>query len=667
MTLHRYQNPLLDTPARPIPKSVAIIGAGTIGPDIGYYLKSSIDDLELVLVDVAQESLDRALVRIAGYVDKGLDRNKLTKDQAARVMHKLVPTLDYEAIAGCDWVIEAATENLELKRRIFSRIEGIVSTDALITSNTSSLPAARLFADIAHPERATVTHFFAPAFRNPAVEVVDWAGADPRTVEYLRWLFCATGKVPLVTDDVVCFMLDRIFDNWCNEAGYLLDHASAAQIDEVAQELVHAGPFFVLNLARGNPIIVETNTLQMEEEGDHYRPAPIFRSVDRWLAASPSDLPTVDPETAARIRDRLFGVLLSQSVDIVDRGIGSAPDLELGCVLALGFKQGPLRLMEELGEEEVRRIMGRFDAERPGMPMPQQPLAEYAGFRRHILVDEVDGVVVITIRRPQALNALDDEVTDELLAVLTDHESAPDVTGFVITGYGSRAFCAGADIGRFPQMLGRAEVAVQYARDCSRLLVHLDAMVKPVVAAVNGMALGGGLELAFRCHGMVALHDAWFQLPEATLGIAPGIGALVVPYRRWPESSATFHDMLRLAEKVTAAEASERGFVDELAPDIESLAQLAIARVHALAGHVTSIPDGPVELPPFVELEPSILEDKGLNRRVIDIIERAITEAAAASTLDEALEVGYRAFGATACTEAAREGITAFVSGSAKG
>ncbi len=666
MTVPRFQNPLLDTQTRPLPRSVAIIGAGTIGPDIGYYLKSNIPDLELILVDVSEESLDKAMLRIAGYVDKGLDRRKLTQAQATQVSQKLVPTLDYEAITHCDWVIEAATENLDLKRDIFSRVEGLVNADALITSNTSSLPAARLFGHLEHPERATVTHFFAPAFLNPAVEVIEWAGADPETIEYLRWLFCATGKVPLVTADVVCFMLDRIFDNWCNEAGYLLDDASAAQIDEVARELVHAGPFFVLNLANGNPIIIETNTLQMEEEGPHYRPAPIFESVDRWVTGS-SGLPALAPDVVEQVRDRLFGILLSQSVDIMDRDIGTAADLELGCALALGFKKGPLRLMEELGEAEAGRILGRLAIERPGMPMPQAPIGDYGGFRRHVLVDELDGVMVLTIRRPQALNALDDEVNDELLDVITTHEANPDVAGFVITGYGNRSFCAGADIGRFTQMLGQADEAAQYARDCSRLLVHLDAMSKPVVAAVNGMALGGGLELAFRCHSTVAVSDAWFQLPEVTLGIAPGIGALVVPYRRWPESGAAIHDMVRLAEKVTAADAAEMGFVEALAPDLESLTALAVARVHDLAGKVSAIPDGPVEIPPFAAIEPSMLEDKGLDREVIDIMERAIRAAAAATTLDEALEVGYEAFGATACTGAARDGITAFVTGSTKG
>ena len=86
-------------------------------------------------------------------------------------------------------------------------------------------------------------------------------------------------------------------------------------------------------------------------------------------------------------------------------------------------------------------------------------------------------------------------------------------------------------------MLGDAQAATQYARDCSRLLVHLDRMNKPVVAALNGMALGGGFELAMRCHGMVAERRAWLQLPEVTLGIVPGIGAMVVAYRRWPSAA----------------------------------------------------------------------------------------------------------------------------------
>ena len=278
----RYLNPLLAAPARALPRRVAVVGAGPIGPDVGYYLKSAIPDLELVLVDVAQPALDRAVARFAEYAAKAVARGKLLASEAAAVTHGVTATVDYEAIRGCDWVLEAASENLELKQRIYARVEALIRPDAIITSNTSSLPAARIFAALEHKGRATVTHFFAPAWRNPIVEVVRARNADPAVIDYLRWVLCMTGKVPLVTDDVPCFMLDRVFDNWCNESGHALAHATAAEIDSVAGEFVHAGPFGVLNMANGNSIIVATNTLQADEEGEHYRPAPIFRSVSSW-------------------------------------------------------------------------------------------------------------------------------------------------------------------------------------------------------------------------------------------------------------------------------------------------------------------------------------------------------------------------------------------------
>ena len=662
MTTRATANPLITTPSRPLPRSVAIVGAGTIGPDIGYYLKSALPDLELVLVDVDQAALDRALERIEAYVKKGLARRKLTEEQAAGVRRKIVTTLDYGRMSECDWVIEAATENLELKRRIFAQVEAVVRPDTLITSNTSSLPAARLFADLEHKRRATVTHFFAPAFQNPAVEVIRWEGGDPELLEYLRWLFCFTGKVPLVTSDALCFMLDRVFDNWCNDAALLLEHATASQVDSVTTDLVHAGPFFVLNLAHGNPIITETNTLQSEEEGEHYRPAPIFRSVDRWLTPGPGKTADVDAETAALVHDRMLGVLFSQAVDILDREIGSPADLDLGCKLALGFKRGPLELMQALGEDEVGRVLTRFAEERPGMPQPRRPISGYQGFLRHLLVDDLDGVKLLTMRRPHVMNALDDEVTDELLSVIREFEHDEHVRGFVITGYGPRAFCAGADISRFPDLLGDADASSDFARDCSRLLVHLDAVKKPVVAAINGMALGGGLELALRCHGIVALRDAWFQLPEVTLGIAPGIGAMSVPYRRWPAAAAVFHDMLRLARKLKAERAHELGIVDGLAEDSQALIALAVQRVQELAGALPTIPDAPVELGELPAAEPRNDFERSLDGQVIEIIEGAIGACAAAPSFSEALELGYSAFGVSACTDAARERITAFVS-----
>jgi enoyl-CoA hydratase/3-hydroxyacyl-CoA dehydrogenase len=662
LTPHRHANPLLRPTARPMPRHVAVIGAGSIGPDIAYYLLAALPGLKLTLLDIRQPAIDAALARLREYADKAVARGKMAAPAAARLLEGLAGSTDYDALAGCDWVVEAATEDLALKRRIFADVEARVGVDAVITSNTSSLPAARIFSELRRPERATVTHFFAPAWRNPAVEVIDWPGADPALIDWLRQLFCATGKLPLVTTDAPCFMLDRVFDNWCNEAALLLDGASAAEIDSVAGEFVHAGPFFVLNLAHGNPIIVETNTLQADEEGEHYRPAPIFTSVERWVTAAPNRPVPVAPERRERIRDRLLGVLLSQTVDILDRGIGDAADLDLGCRIALGFKGGPLELMRRLGDAETARLLQRFAAERPGMPLPRRALTAYQPPARHVLVDDIGNVKLITLRRPEALNALHDEMTDEILAVIRRHEDDPAVAGYVITGYGTKAFCAGGDIGRFPSMLGDADAAAQYARDCARLLVHLDSMTKPVVAALNGLTLGGGFELAMRCHGLVAQRGASMQLPEITLGILPGLGAMVVPYRRWPAAATVFHGMLARAERLGAERARELGIVDALADDFASLVEQAVARVHALAGRVRPIPDAPLAgLPPLDAGSARSAAGQVLSASMIGLIAGAVRDAAAAPTLTHALEVGYRAFGASACTAAAREGIGAFV------
>ncbi len=653
-------NPLLQTPTRGVPRHVAVIGAGSIGPDIAYYLKSTLPDLKLTLIDISQAAIDGALARFADYANKALAKGKMNAQQAAAVQQNVHGSTDYDAIKGCDWVIEAATENIKLKRRIFAEIEARVASDAVITSNTSSLPAERIFSELQHKERATVTHFFAPAWRNPAVEVIAWAGAAPDLVVWLRWIFCNTGKVPLTTTDVPCFMLDRIFDNWCNEAALLLNQASAAEIDSVATEFVHAGPFFVLNLARGNPIITETNTLQADEEGEHYRPAPVFKSVQNWLTVAPGKRVDVPAAVAQGIRDRLLGILWSQSVDILDRAIGTPADLDLGCCTALGFKSGPLALLRQTPLAEAQRIFDRLALERAGMPMPRKPLADYLRFERHVLVDDLDGVKVITLRRPEALNALHDEMTDEILAVIRRFEDEPGVAGFVITGYGNKAFCAGADIGRFPSMLGDKDAAAQYSRDCSRLLVHLDGMHKPVVAALNGMALGGGFELAMRCHALVAVEHSWMQLPEVSLGILPGIGAMVVPYRRWPQAAGTFHAMLRRCEKLKARQALALGVVDALAKDSSELITLAVARVQALAQAHARISDAPVALPAFEPMDGKAASGMALSPTTLALLERAVAQAAQAPSLAAALEIGYLAFGDSACTAAAREGIAAF-------
>jgi enoyl-CoA hydratase/3-hydroxyacyl-CoA dehydrogenase len=510
------------------------------------------------------------------------------------------------------------------------------------------------------PERTSITHFFAPAWRSLPVEVIAWEKGSRETLDYLFWFFAKTGKAPIITDNAICFVLDRIFDNWCNESAYLLDQATASQIDKVAEAFVFAGPFFVLNLANGNPIIIETNSLQMEE-GAHYLPASVLASVDRWLTHRPGSPVEVAEDVKSTVRDRLLGILFSQSFDIIDRGIGTKADLNFGCQVALGFRKGPLDLMRDLGEDEVKRIMDRFQSARPGFPMPQQSFSAYQDFKRFILVDDIDGVKVITIRRPQAMNALNDELTGEILAVFKEFENDPSVKGFIITGYGTAAFSAGADIGKFPEMLGDPRASAQYARDCANVQIYMDQMQKPVVAAVNGFALGGGLEVAIRCHAIVATKNASFQFPEILLGILPGIGGCVVPYRKWPQGADLFHEMICLGRPLRVKEAADVGMVTKIADDYPALISAAVEAVNNLQGKIARMPEGSVEIPPFKIPQEPKSGKQSLSKEAVSLTVKVVQDGAASENFNDALEIGYKGFGEIACTDAAKEGISAFL------
>jgi enoyl-CoA hydratase/3-hydroxyacyl-CoA dehydrogenase len=121
-------NPLFFTPTRSLPQEIAVIGAGTIGPDIGYYLKSALPGIKLYLVDVVEEPLSRAEKRITGYVQKATEKRKMKEDQAQTVLENIMYTMDYDHIKNCDLVIEAATENIPLKQKIFDTVEKQLDT-----------------------------------------------------------------------------------------------------------------------------------------------------------------------------------------------------------------------------------------------------------------------------------------------------------------------------------------------------------------------------------------------------------------------------------------------------------------------------------------------------------------------------------------------------------
>jgi enoyl-CoA hydratase/3-hydroxyacyl-CoA dehydrogenase len=647
-----FQNPFLIRPARPIPEEMAVIGSGNIGPDIAYFFRTGFPERKLYLVDVIEEPLKKAKERFEGYAKKGVEKRKLRPEKVDSVLGNIVYTTDYNNLKNCGLVIEAATENLELKKKILTQVESVVAEDAIITSNTSGMTADMIFSHLRHPERTTITHFFAPAWRGMGVEVINWEGADKSVIDFLLWFMAQAGKTPVATRNVFSFLLNRLFETWASEAAWMLEKATCKEIDCVSEEFLGAGPFYVTGIGGGNPLTFASQTRRMAER-PAYAPTRYLLSIAQWAFNRPGTKVDVAPELAEWIRMRFLGSVFSQAFDIVDRNIGTRSDLNFGSLIALAYKRGVFDLMADLGPEQVTSIVQKFNAERPGFPQPTSPIEDYLDFPRDILVDRMEGVTILTIRRPQVANALSDLTCNEILAEL--------IKGFVITGYGSRAFCAGADIGGFVATFGNHEKGQALSRGNSEVLEYIDRMDKPVVAALNGLAMGGGTELANRCHSVVAVEKAFLQLPEITLGMIPGMGGVVIPYRKWPHAAAKFHAMIGKAERMTVEEAVEIGIVEKTVSSFPDLMDAAIAEVNRLQGNIPRISEGPVEIPPFTVPEAPMAGDLPLSKEILGIIGGVVNKAAKAETLAEALEIAYLGAGDISCAKDCQEGVTAFL------
>jgi enoyl-CoA hydratase/3-hydroxyacyl-CoA dehydrogenase len=655
-----FYNPFLIRPTRPIPEEMAVIGAGNIGPDIAYFFRTGFPEKKLYLVDVIEEPLKKAQQRFEEYAKKGVEKKKLRPEQVETILGNIVYTTDYNSLKKCGLVIEAATETLELKKKILTQVESVVGEDEIITSNTSGMTADQIFSHLRHPERATITHFFAPAWYSTGVEVINWERADKRVVDFLLWFFAQAGKTPVAARSVFSFLLNRLFETWASEAAWMLDRATSKEIDYVSEEFLGAGPFYVTGVGGGNPLTFASQTRRMAERAA-YAPTRILLSIEKWAFNRPHTKVEVAPELAEWIRMRFLGSVFSQCFDIADRNIGTSTDLNFGSLIALAYKKGVFDLMAGLGAKKVTSIMKKFDAERPGFPKPTKPIEKYLDFPRDILVDRMDGVSILTIRRPQAANALSDHTCNEILAELKKGEADPSVKGFVITGYGLRAFCAGADIGGFVATFDNHEKGQALSRGNSKVLEYIDQMKKPVVAALNGLAMGGGVELATRCHSMVAIEKAFLQLPEITLGMIPGMGGVVIPYRKWPQAAEKFHAMIGNAERMTVQEALEIGIVKKVASSFPDLIEAAIAEVNRLQGNIPRIGKGPVKIPPFVVPDVPMAGDLPLSKEILGIIAGVINRAAAAKTLAEALEIAYVGAGDISCAKDCKEGVRAFL------
>jgi enoyl-CoA hydratase len=184
-----------------------------------------------------------------------------------------------------------------------------------------------------------------------------------------------------------------------------------------------------------------------------------------------------------------------------------------------------------------------------------------------LLADLNEGILTITINRPDKLNALNQQVQKELDEIFDEVNSNDEIRGVILTGAGPKAFVAGADISEFTSFT--SEQAKAMSENGHRIFNKIESTSKPVIAAVNGFALGGGCELAMACHMRLASENAKFGQPEINLGIIPGYGGTQRLPRYIGKGKAI--ELLLTGDMISAQEALDLGLVNHITSQEELL------------------------------------------------------------------------------------------------
>ena len=623
---------------------VGVIGSGSIGPDLAYGFVSALAASgggTVYLLDIKKEALDAGVARIRDYVKKGLSRGKLHPKIAKVIEASLVPTMEMEDLADCDYVLEAATEELKTKQAILARLEDVVRPDCLIGFATSGLPRREIAANAKHPERCFVNHPFFPAWRSMPMEVV--LSGDGKYGKRMLETLERLGKVPIITSDVVCFAADDIFCNYCAEAARIVTEgvATPAQVDAIVNDAIGGGgPFNVMDLTRGNLLNVKCLNLMKDAPtgGKWFAPPPIFleQANTPWHDRSKPGDPSYDDALGKQVLDRILAVVLARSYFVVDNEICSPRELNWLTRTALGFAKGLLDLAEELGPEEVHRLCTAYAADHPGFEVPRSIQEKsLVSFPRNLEISKDGAVAVIRIQRPEVKNALNHQTMEELIAAFEELDRDDVVRGVVLTSFDGSL--AGADIMELAA-LKTPEAAAEKCRHGHRVMARIARMRKPVVAAVDGPVLGGGSELSMACHGRVVGPSLMLGQPEVNLGIIPGYGGT----QRLPRLVGLERgiEMLRTGSPVGAKQACAWGWAHgEPANDVVAAAKKLIA--DHLEGRIGLAPvdPAPLEVP---EGLPKI--DLGHHSLAIDAILVDVLRRGLVRPLEEGLEIEAEGF-----------------------
>ncbi len=260
---------------------VGIVGAGTMGSGIAQAFAQT-EGYEVCLCDINEELAARGKERIAGGLEKRVAKGRLGQEAAAAVLARITTGVK-DICRDCDLVVEAALENMEIKRQTFRELQGICKEDCMFATNTSSLSITEIGAGLDRP--VIGMHFFNPAPAMKLVEVIAGLNTPPELVDRIKEISLEIGKTPVQVEEAAGFVVNRILVPMVNEAvGIYADGVASVEDIDTAMKLGANHPMGVLELGDliGLDICLTIMEVLYSETGDSkYRPHPLLRKMVR--------------------------------------------------------------------------------------------------------------------------------------------------------------------------------------------------------------------------------------------------------------------------------------------------------------------------------------------------------------------------------------------------